>query len=62
MLFYSSINYVTQKYNPKTSHGLELLKLGLLTFEVLPGSSQQLIKNVEGTLIFGLTNSSGFFQ
>lgn len=36
--------------------------IGLFTSEMLSGSSQQLVENVEGAFIFGLTNGSGFFQ
>ena len=32
-----------------------------LTFEVLPGAGQQLVEDVEGALVFGLADSSGFF-
>ena len=33
-----------------------------LTFEVLPSSSQQLVEDVEGPLVFGLADGSGLLQ
>lgn len=42
----------------KSFHGRSALSL--LTLKVLSGSCQQLVKNVEGALIFGLTDGSGF--
>lgn len=33
-----------------------------LTFEVLPGTGQQLVEDMKGALIFGLADGSGFFQ
>lgn len=54
-------SYVRQRRIKKCLYNLTV-KLSLLTSEVLSCSSQQLVENVEGALIFGLTNSSGFLQ
>lgn len=34
----------------------------ILTFEVLPGSCQKLVEDMEGPLVFGLADGTGLLQ